>query len=213
MYFYGRCEIVLDDVWAFNNQGTGFVLTFDQELTACKAQLSGLGGFRFIDVDTNASDLHSYNNGVTPQFTNGQNWSAGSHCIYEGAVYIAASSLTSYSGNPLTDTTDWLAPQRPVNQSSTRGQCNACPEWGVAYWFDSGGCTLSSCQVSQTAADAFYFNNAGYCTVSGTVEGFNYNPDGIAKSTNPNYYSAVTLNNSSNNVINISVTGAGPRVI
>ncbi|HWD97324.1 MAG TPA: hypothetical protein VG246_12960 [Acidimicrobiales bacterium] len=42
-----------------------------------------------------------------------QNWASGAQCVYLEAVYIANSALTAYTGNPMTDTTNWTAPTRP----------------------------------------------------------------------------------------------------
>src|ERR1017187_5929444 len=67
-YFHSRGEIGIDGAYAFNNQGTGFILPFDTELTKCRSGFNLLGGFVLPQGDTHLGVCHSFNNGGAPQF-------------------------------------------------------------------------------------------------------------------------------------------------
>ena len=191
--------------------GTGFYISADTEVVACKAQGAGTGGYMVGNIDIHLSSCHSYNNGMAPQFTTGQNWAAGAACIYSGAIWIASQALTSYSGNPSTDTTNWLAPARPF-LSAGRGTQNACPEWGYGYYvFYGSGISGAAMSAGDNAAGGVYFKGLNGATWEGTIGGFNVNPKtGVANSTNPNNYAAVTFDNATGCVVNLGVAGAGP---
>jgi hypothetical protein len=143
--------------------------------------------------------------------TQSQNWNAGAHCVYEGAVYIASSTLTGYSGNPLTDTTNWISPQRPGVGSTTRGAQNACPEWGYGYYVTTVAVSITSCTALNNAAGGVYLKGASECSINVDVNAFN---QGISETypwpTNPYNYAAVTLDGANDNIINVTVNQANP---
>ncbi|HUC87789.1 MAG TPA: hypothetical protein VMR95_01410 [Candidatus Binatia bacterium] len=210
IYEHSRGEIVHDFVWVDRSGGTGFRTTFDCEFIACKASNNYLGGYYIGGSDCHFVACHSYNNGLATQFVSGNSYSAGQRIMYNLAIYVAINALTTYSGNPLTDTTNWASPQR-YNYPTSRGSQNLAPEWGVGYFVAQAGCTFAACGAGANASYDIYISNTTQIFFQGNCGTFNCNPvTGVANSTNPNNYAALCIDASSQCNINISVTGAGP---
>lgn len=213
IYQYGRSEVTWENIWCYFNQGTGFIGTFDTEVIGMKLQNNGLGGMYLpFAADFHATACHSYNNGTTLQWTTGQNWYASQHAVYNGCVYIAANTLTAYTGNPSTDTTNWSAPARP-GFGTGRGTQNACPEWGYGYYIaGAGDISITASNAEQNAAGGIYILDvAGGVYAQINVDQINCNPaTGTNLSTNPNNYAAITLDGTTACIADITVQNIGP---
>lgn len=202
----GHGEITYFNVYCNHNGGSGhFQGNFDNEHIACKYSENGLSGSWNAAGDNSYADCHFYNSGTAVPYTNGLNWAAGAATIYLGCIYIAASSLTAYSGTPSTDTANWLAPQRPM-YGAGRGTQNQAPDYGVGVYVTGSDSTYAGCSSEQNSTYGLYVLGKT-CAFQGNIIGINFNQaTSTYNSTNPNDYAGVALDGSAGGAFGCTIT-------
>ena len=141
-----------------------------------------------------------------------QTLAAGFETIASGAVWRALNTLTNYSGNPVTDTTNWTYPQRPMNGAG-RGVANAAPDFGDGVYINSVDCTFTGCTAEQNTGNGLHITGSRV-TWHGAIIGANFCQSSQSYLTsNPNNFALVNIDGtlgagSENNVV-ASVVGDG----
>jgi len=177
---------------------------FSGTCTGTGTGLNPTGGAGLVTLTFSASQ-------ATLTVAQSQNFTAGQAIMYLGSIWIAAGVLANYTGNPSTDSTNWLAPQRPMQPNAGgRGVQNAAPDWGYGYYVTTGWVGSGSGSSSQNAAGGLYLKGISEPTTwQLTVNGTGNNPNtGYQWATNPNNFAAVTLDNSRGHIINMAVNSS-----
>jgi hypothetical protein len=186
-------------VWAQSVGGHGFVSGTDTEYIGCHAETAGLGGWFISHSSAKGTANKSYNNGHAAVWTSGNNYSSGAYAIdtSSGNLYRALRALTNDTVTPSSDTSNW------TNVSSATG---------AGYgWYFSGPTSYESawsgCDAQQNATGGIYLYSTSAIVFQGTISQVNTGL-GVAgnnnQPSNPNNYSAVTLDGSSACIISVA---------
>lgn len=214
-YHQGRSEVTLHDVWMAYNGGVGFWSSYDTEYEGCKAEGNGTAGWYIPHSDVKLTGCNSFNNGGIIPFATGLAWVLGQTTISVGLVYACKLAYTSSATAPASDTTHW------VKIAPSWRATGAAPEWGNGYYLDGvSRVTFAACGADGNRTNALYLHNSSDNNIQCQASNVNFNNGvvpAVAFGTNPNNYSAVVLDGSNNNIINVTTaalsTGYAVRLI